>query len=158
MHNLKSLFIRLVRDRDGVAAVEFAVAAPMLIFGLIIMTDLGLAIQERMNLDQAVRSGAEFVMGDVSSEDDIEKLMVAAATGSYSDEPNDVENSNRPTVEAVKVCECPENPGVSVACGTTLCSNDLPASVYYHLTAKKSYDAIILPDIALSTQISIQTR
>lgn len=155
---IKKPNLSFLRDRSGVAAVEFAIGAPMMIFALIIMTDLGLAINERMNLDQAVRAGAEFVMNDVSVETDIEKLMIAAATGSYSDQPSDVESAERPTVDAIQSCECPEAPGTAVSCTATLCTNNLPPSLYYQLTASKTYDAILLPDIALQTEILVQVR
>jgi pilus assembly protein CpaE len=153
-----SVLSQFVRRRDGVAAVEFAIAAPMLILGLVIMADLGLAIQERMNMDQALRAGAEFVMGEVSNEDDIKDLVIASATGVYSDDPADVAAADPPTVTVVKVCECPENPGTTVSCSGTLCTSQLPPSVYFQLGASKSYQAIILPDIALTTEISVQTR
>lgn len=159
---IKAISLRLTRrfgrDRSGVAAVEFAIAAPMLLFGLIIMTDLGLAIQERMNLDQAVRSGAEFLMGDVTDEDTVKKYIIASATGAYSDNPGDVEKKERPTVTVVKTCECPENPGTAVDCTTTICTNLLPASVYYELTAAKTYEAILVTNIPLETTISVQVR
>lgn len=159
---MKSITLRLARrfrrDRSGVAAVEFAIAAPMLLFGLIVMTDLGLAIQERMNLDQAVRSGAEFLMGDVTDEAAVEKYIIASATGAYSDNPGDVERNQRPTVTVVKTCECPENPGTAVDCATTICTNELPASVYFELTAAKTYEAILVSNIPLQTKISVQVR
>lgn len=152
--------LRFIRERSGVAAAEFAIGAPMMIFAMVIMTDLGLAIHERMNLDQAVRAGAEFAMHEVSDTNDIENLMKGAATGYYSDTDAgwDAQNITPPTVGATQWCECPENPGASVACGSTICSNDLPPSVYYQLTASKTYKAIILPDIALNTEIRVQVR
>ena len=149
----------LIKSRDGVAAVEFAISAPMLIIGVVIMTDLGLAVHERMNLDQAVRSGAEFVMNDVSDKDEIKKLVIAAATGTYSDNPSDAESADRPTVSVPEpTCECPDNPGVAVSCTATLCSTDLPPSVYYYIHAQKTYQALLLPDFNLQTEISVQVR
>ena len=155
---VSSLIVRFAQARSGVAAVEFAIAAPMLLFGLIIMADLGLAIHERMNLDQAVRAGAEFVMKDISAEEDVKKLVIASATGVYSENPGDVESANRPNVTVIKTCECPDAPDVSVSCSNTLCSNNRPASVYYQLAASKNYEALVLPNILLSTEISVQTR
>lgn len=149
----------LLQDKSGVAAVEFAFSAPMLILGVVVMTDLGLAVHERMNLDQAVRSGAEFVMNDVSDKDEIKKLVIAAATGTYSETPNDVESAERPTVTVPDpVCECPDNPGTAVSCSGTLCSNDMPPSVYYYIHAKKTYEALLLPDMSLQTEITVQVR
>lgn len=155
-------FLGLGRDRSGVAAVEFAIGAPMMILGMVVMTDLGLAIHERMNLDQAVRAGAEFAMHEVRDTDELEKLMTGAAVGEWrdtSDPDVDVSNYDPPTVDASVWCECPDNPGVTVACGTTICtSTGFPPSVYYQLTAERIYEGIILPNIPLSTEIRVQVR
>lgn len=151
-----------IRDRGGVAAVEFAIGAPMMILGMVVMTDLGLAIHQRMNLDQAVRAGAEFAMRDISNEDQLEKLMKGAATGYYSDNDADwdAQNITPPTVSAEKWCECPDNPGVAIACDDPICTNNtgFPPSVYYQLTASKTYEGIILPNIPLGTEIRVQVR
>lgn len=152
------LLRRLKRDESGVAAVEFAIAAPVMLFGLVIMTDLGLATNERMTLDQAVRAGADFVMTDISDETEIEQLITAAATGSYSPTPSAQEISQRPMVSVVMTCECPDNPGVTVSCSGTLCANSLPSSMYYTLSASKTYDSMLWSDIPLQAGITVQTR
>ena len=149
---------RLKRDERGVAAVEFAIAAPVMLFGLVIMTDLGLATNEHMTLDQAVRAGADFVMSDISDQTEIEKLITAAATGTYSSTPSAQEVSQRPAVSVVMTCECPENPGVTVSCSGTLCANMLPSSMYYTLSASKTYDSMLWSDIPLQAGITVQTR
>lgn len=161
MLNSNLIFKRFKRNTSGVAAVEFAIGAPMMIFAMLIMTDIGLAINERMNLDQSVRAGAEFVMNDISDTSDLEKLMTSAATGYYSDNPDDwdAQNKTPPTVSAIKRCICPnDNPNVVVSCSAYLCTNDLPPSVYYDLAASKVYEAIFLPDMTVSTKINIQVR
>ncbi len=152
------LFRRFGHGKDGIAATEFALAAPMMIFGLIAMADLGLAANQHMELDQAVRAGADFVMNDVTDETEIKKLVIAAATGAYSTSPNETELSSRPTVTADMTCECPEAPGVAVACTGTLCANLLPASTYYTITASQTYSGLFLPDIPLNANIKVQTR
>ena len=160
---MRKFFNRKLRvfadDRRGVAAVEFAIGVPVLLFMLIIMTDVGLAVNERMNLDQSVRAGADFVMKDVSDLDDIKKLMTAAATGTYADDPGEVELAARPDYsESVTWCECPDNPGAVVACNAYLCSNEKPPSRYYLLVAKKDYEGILLPKFTLNTEINVQVR
>ena len=56
---------RLFGAESGMAAAEFALMLPIFGFGLLSMLDVGLAINERMKLDQAVRSGAQLVMTGV---------------------------------------------------------------------------------------------
>ena len=150
-------FRRFADDRSGASAVEFALGAPVLLLGLIIVTDLGLAVNERMNLDQSLRQGAQFAMGDVSSETDLEKLVSAASTGSYGEQQGDVTNSDAPIVDVTRSCACPDAPTVEVAC-TTVCTGDLPPSIYYDFTAQKTHAAIFLPDMTLKSSITVQVR
>lgn len=147
-----------VKNRRATAGVEFAIGAPMLLGGLVIMTDIGLAFNQQMNLDQAIRSGAEFVMAEETDDvDQIENLVAAAAVGDDPDNPTDVSPADFPTVEAVKSCKCPGS-DVSASC-TTLCApTNVPPSIYYTLAATQNYDAIFLPDFVLNTQIRVQVR
>ena len=149
---------KLCQDRSGVAAAEFAIGAPMILFSLVIMADLGIAMNERMNLDEAARAGAEFVMNNVDDPDELKTLVTAAATGNFPEDPGDVLTAEAPTVTVSNWCECPEAPGAPVACSGTLCSNDHPPSAYYELALAKTHDAIFLPDMSLNTRIQVQTR
>lgn len=144
-------------DRRGAAAVEFAIGAPVLLGGLVIMADLGLAMNAQMNLDQAIRAGAEFVMGDVTDTSQIEDLVASAATGYAAGDPNNVNNTPRPTVTAIKVCKCPGS-DAAVSC-TDICQPaEIPPYTYFDLTARSTYDALFLPDFTLQTTIEIQVR
>ncbi len=146
-----------LKTRRGAAAVEFAIGAPVLLGGLVIMVDLGLAMNARMNLDQAVRAGAEFVMGEVTDTDQLEEQVASAATGFSSDDPNNVDNRPRPTVSAVKVCKCPSSTA-AVSCTALCAANQKPPYAYYDLDAEATYDAIFLPDFTLRTAIEVQVR
>lgn len=148
---------KLLRASDGSAAVEFAIGAPVLLVGLIIVTDIGLAISDRMNLDQSVRAGAEFAMNNVEDETTLEDMVKSAATGAYGAALNDVNSSDIPTVDVTRTCECPDAPGVSASC-TTLCTGDVPPSIYYGFLASKSYQGIFIPDFTLETEMTVQVR
>ena len=96
---------RFICDKSGSSAVEFAVGAPVLLIGLIIVTDVGLAVSDRMNLDQSVRAGAEFAMNNVEDETTLEDMVKSAATGAYGDQLNDINSNEIPTVDVTKTCE-----------------------------------------------------
>jgi pilus assembly protein CpaE len=146
-----------VKARDGSSAIEFAIAAPMLILSLITVTDIGLAMQQRMNLDQSVRAGAEFAMNNVSDVETIKEMVKSAATGSYGQQRNDV-TSNAPTVTVPpSYCECPDAKGTVVPCDQ-LCTGDVPPSIFYDISATRLYDAIFIPDFTLASQITVQVR
>jgi hypothetical protein len=157
---MKNAFLKsaaFIRNRDGSSAVEFAFGAPVLLIGLVIVTDIGLAVSQRMNLDQSVRAGAEFAMNNVEDETTLEEMVKSAATGAYGTRPGDVNSRNLPTVDVTKTCECPDQPGVSVSC-TNICTGDIPPSIYYDFAASKAYQGIFIPDITLETQMTVQVR
>ena len=53
----------LVRSEDGVSAVEFALFAPILFFGLLSAVDIGFALHERMTIDHAAKSYGIWLFG-----------------------------------------------------------------------------------------------
>ena len=148
---------KALKSRDGSAGVEFAIGAPVLLGGLIIMTDIGLAFNEQMNLDQAVRSGAEFVMGDVTDLDELEKLVKSAASGHDPDGQQSVNASEIPNVTPTKTCKCPGS-DAAVSCQQICTANNLPPYTYYDIVATKTYDAFFLPDFTLKTKVQVQVR
>ncbi|MCB2098448.1 MAG: pilus assembly protein [Parvularculaceae bacterium] len=150
-------FAKLLRDRSGSSAVEFAVGAPVLLVGLVIVTDVGLAVNDRMNLDQSVRAGAEFAMNDVDDETTLEDMVKSAATGAYGQALGDVDSADIPTVDVTRLCECSDSPGVAVSC-TTLCTGEIPPSIYYDFVASRSYQGIFIPDFTMATEMKVQVR
>ncbi|MGE0181637.1 MAG: TadE/TadG family type IV pilus assembly protein [Parvularculaceae bacterium] len=150
-------FAKLLRDRSGSSAVEFAVGAPVLLVGLVIVTDVGLAVNDRMNLDQSVRAGAEFAMNDVDDETTLEDMVKSAATGAYGQALGDVDSADIPTVDVTRLCECADSPGVAVSC-TTLCTGEIPPSIYYDFVASRSYQGIFIPDFTMATEMKVQVR
>ena len=150
-------FARFLRDKSGSSAVEFAVGAPVLLVGLVIVTDVGLAINDRMNLDQSVRSGAEFAMNSVEDTTTLEDMVKSAASGTYGVNPGDINSDKVPNVTVTKSCECPDAPGVAVTC-TNLCTGDLPPSIYYEFLASRDYHGIFIPDFTMGTEMKVQVR
>lgn len=62
MAKLSASFHAVRRDRSGVAAAEFAVIATVMLTVLLGVFDLGNAVQERMQLEQALRAGAQYAL------------------------------------------------------------------------------------------------
>lgn len=147
----------LFRCRKGSSGVEFAISAPIMLGGLLIMTDIGLAFNAQMNLDQAVKAGAQFVMSDVSEEATLQDLMTAAATGHSSTDPQNVNNQNAPSFTAPKTCKCPGS-DAAVSCDQLCTAGSVPPFIYYTLTGQQTYNAIVLPDFNLQASIRVQVR
>ncbi|MEQ8179972.1 MAG: pilus assembly protein [Amphiplicatus sp.] len=146
----------LMRRKDGVAAIEFAIFAPILTAALLLMSDIGLAMTERISLQQGVRAGAQFVMSGVTDTEDLKDLIRAASTGLSKSDQDDVSLGGAPLVDAVKSCRCSSD-GAIVACDST-CADDRPCYVFFDLSAEKTYEALFIPDIPLKAEIRVQTR
>ena len=127
----------------GVAATEFALFAPMIILGILMMVDIGGAIAERMEMDRNVRAGAQAAMSlnnDVSS---IEGIILAS-----TEEPENL------TVDVNMQCLCSE---ASAAC-TTPCPDTTAPAVFVQISALQAYEGIIMPERTLSSQTRVQIR
>ena len=133
----------LARCEAGVAATEFALFAPMIILGILMMVDIGGAIAERMEMDRNVRAGAQAAMSlnnDVSS---IEGIILAS-----TEEPENL------TVDVNLQCLCSE---ASAAC-TTPCPDTTAPAVFVQISAVQTYEGIIMPERTLSSQTRVQIR
>ncbi len=150
-----NLFTAFFRDRKGSSAVEFAVGAPVLLIGLIIVTDVGLAVKGRMSLDQSVRAGAEFAMNSVDDKARIENMVRTAGSGVYGTQQGDV-SSGGVTANATKTCDCA---GAAQNCAAmTLCPDGNPPSIFWQIAAQKSYDGIFMPTFTMHTEMKVQVR
>lgn len=145
------------KNRDGIAATEFALFAPLLLGSILVMADIGIAVTEQVKLQQVVRGGAEFVMNGVTTTEDLRELMEAAASGLDSQDRDDVNYSGLPLVDAVQSCRCSSG-GSIVSCSSTCDANTRPAYIFYDLSAEKTYEALFLADMDLRAEIRVQTR
>ncbi|MBC7477916.1 MAG: pilus assembly protein [Pseudorhodobacter sp.] len=146
----------LCRD-DGIAAVEFALLAPMLIFSVMATVDLGLAISERLTIGHILRAGAQSVTEgagiariDLVLRTIAAKNMTVAVAGAAG--------TDRSLSLAVRqICACAAQPSTAVACATT-CAQNAPTQVFYILTGSKTYAGLILPRFAQSKSLEVQVR
>ncbi|MEB3419099.1 TadE/TadG family type IV pilus assembly protein [Salipiger marinus] len=146
-----------LRDDRGVSAVEFALIAPMLVLSLLAMTDLGLAISERMTIGHILRAGAQGATHDigVSAIDQILRTtaaqnMTLATAGTQGDDAT-------LALDVGTLCSCAEEPDVAVACSTT-CEGGTPTQIFYVLSAQKTYAGLLLPRFLQSKSIQVQVR
>src|SRR5687767_11414888 len=70
-------------DTSGVAAVEFALLAPVLTFAFLSMVDLGLAANEKMRMDSALRAGAQAAFIDPGA-DHVREVVAAVAANDFT--------------------------------------------------------------------------
>jgi Flp pilus assembly pilin Flp len=159
-----SRLIRLRRNEDGVAAVEFGLFAPILFFCCLATIDLGMALNERMTIGHVLRAGAQSAMGN-PGENTVKKVLEDSAKGSNftvsvaSGSGGAVESASadRLTIGVERYHACPEDPEAAVAPGT-ICADDNPTYVLYRIAAGKIYKAMILPNITFTPMLEVQVR
>jgi len=149
---------RWFADNKGVAAVEAAVIAPIFVLCGLMVFDLGLAGTKRLELDQALRAGAQVSMINITDEDEIRAATIAAlgepANGAYGEDG--LCEPNATCINVNFACEC--SGGTASQCNQ-LCvpSGEIP-SAYLTIVAARRHEGLLLRDIALSTRITVQTR
>ena len=114
---------------SGIAALELALAAPILILLAVGAYDLGNDIQTSLRLERAVRAGAQYAAADTSDLGAVQRVVISAWPAlTERDVP-------LPTVS----CECA---GVVVAC-TATCGTLGPARIVT-VTASRSLSPLLL--------------
>lgn len=143
---------RLWSDLRGVSAVEFALVAPLLVFGSISTVDAGIAVYEKMMIGQVLRSGAHLAIA-ADSVADVQTMLEATAADNFtvaSGTPADGELA----VAVTNYCICAADTSTQVTC-TTTCSGGADPLEFYTLSADKTYTGLFLPAFQLSGTIDV---
>ncbi len=107
------MFLHYLKDKSGVAAVEFALIAPILLTLLIGTIDIGLYLNDKMKLESVARSSAEYLI----TTRDLDNVVADVVTPYYVDDAG-------PAIvtDAEFLCEC--EGGVAVECALGICSDE----------------------------------
>jgi Flp pilus assembly protein TadG len=132
----------------GVAAIEFAIFAPVLIFMMLCVVDLGMGIYRKMQVQNAAQAGAQYAMvhgfnaGLVST-------AVQSAT-SFSG----ISASPPPT----QFCGCTSSTGVtSISCNST-CSGGSTPGTFVTVSTQGTYNTLYsYPSIANTYNFTAQS-
>jgi Flp pilus assembly protein TadG len=139
--SLNRLFTRVVEDKRGVAAIEFGIMIPLFGLMLVSVTDIGLSVYRKMQVEGAAQAGAQYAMFhgfDTSS--------ISAAVTSASNAAG-IAATPAPT----QFCGCLNASGIStVACGTT-CPGGAMAGTYTTVSAQASYATIFSYQVVPAT-------
>jgi Flp pilus assembly protein TadG len=163
MNGIARLLLAAWRDRAGSAVVEFAIYAPMLVFGCMATVDVGRAVYERMSLAEILRVGAESAMANAEPAV-IRQHMAATAQGEFviaSESTTDTTISTSTdalTLTARRYCACPESPATELESCSSICANSAPPSVFLRLEATKTFKGTILPSMSLASRNDVQVR
>jgi Flp pilus assembly protein TadG len=124
---------RLWQDNTGVAGIELALAAPMLVLLMTAGYDFGMILYEQHRLTSAARAGVQY--GIQSSSTWTDTTDIAAAVRA---DANDTSDSLTVTPTT---CTCP---GGTNPCSTaTTCSGSAVSGTYVKVTVTESYATVI---------------
>jgi Flp pilus assembly protein TadG len=141
--NICARFGTFSRSESGNSAVEFGLTAPFLIIALIMMLDVGIAVETRMEMDRNVRAGVQAVMSQINDPDAIRDLVLAATNG-----------SENVSVNVNKTCSC----GSTATSCTSWCSAQEPPSVFVNISAIQPFSGLMLPTFQLESETHVQLR
>lgn len=133
---------------SGSATVEFAMIAPVLVMAVLSTADVGFAIHESFEIDQALRNGAETALSDPGEANVRAVLAAVDATG-----------GGRDTTEwsVSRYHTCPGSTGAGSK-DPVPCANNRPTAIFYDITGVRAYAGILLPARDLSRSASVQVR
>jgi Flp pilus assembly protein TadG len=145
----------LRRQTRAVVAVEFALAAPILLLFLGGAVDFGLASYGKASLADAVSAGAQYAVikaGGVTAAD-VKQLVEKTANLKASDGASLVTATvTGPTCYCVSTASPPVM--TTATCGSICASDSQPAGQYVLITATYTYQAL-LPQLSQFTSASI---
>ena len=126
-------FREFFRDWRAVSAVEFAIAAPLLIGMLVPTADLGLAISKNTQLHNAAQAGAQYALANGWDSAGIQNAVLNATKVS----PITLNPAPQQS------CGCPTSNAIaSVTCGS-VCPDLSVAGTYVTVSAQTVYHPVV---------------
>jgi Flp pilus assembly protein TadG len=138
---VRDLVHAAVRDKSGAAAIEFAFMIPLLTLMVVSVSDIGLAVYRKMQVEDAAQAGAQYA------------IVHGFDTSGISSAVTSATNSTAITASPspVQFCGCPTSTGVSsVSCGT-VCTGGAQAGTYATVSAQATYYTLINYQIVAAT-------
>jgi Flp pilus assembly protein TadG len=146
----------LMRASGGSSAVEFALAAPVLLGLLVPVVDLGMAFSQQIKVQQSAQAGAQYATTHPwtsSSATAIANAVTAASTLT--------------TLTAVPApsqsCGCPTGTAIASAACSSTCSDGQPAGYYVTINAQAPYTpqlpySVLGSSVTLTAQSTVRVR
>ena len=146
---------KLIQNKDGSAAVEMAFVMPIFVIAGLGVADLGLYVQEEMEINQSVRSGAQAALMGI--QDTTALAQVIKDSANRREEVATLFGNGAVITSVVRSCGCPGN-AVVVSC-TALCSDSSAPSIYFDLNAQSFFKGVFfIPNKTISSSMRVKTR
>jgi Flp pilus assembly pilin Flp len=125
---ITKLLFRFLKDKSGVAAIEFAFLGPLLVILLLGVFDVGTMVYERTDLHSAARSGAQYFMAGGTDLAVAKSIVEASWTDRFQNSSLIVE----------KCCKCA---GIDVPCGE-LCPDETVPDILYIVEITSDFEGL----------------
>jgi Flp pilus assembly protein TadG len=138
---VRDLVHAAVRENGGAAAIEFAFMIPLLSLMVVSVSDIGLAVYRKMQVENAAQAGAQYA------------IVHGFDTSSISSAVTSATNSTAITASPspVQFCGCPTSTGISSASCGTVCTGGAQAGTYARVSAQATYYTLINYQIVAAT-------
>ena len=137
----------LMRAERGNAAIEFALATPILIGLLEPVADLGIAFSQQLQVQQAAQAGAQYALLHGYNSSAISNAVTAAtALPSVSASPAPTQG-----------CGCPTGTTISTVACASVCPNGETAGTYVFVNAQYAYTSV-MPYSVLGTGTTLTAQ
>ena len=143
-------------ERSGVAAVEFALILPILVFVLLATVDFSLYIVTRLELEQALRAGGQYALDDFTDTTTITSAVLGAT------------NLTGITVTVGSLfCECPG--GTSAVCrgqsNYTNCTGGISPAAFLNISGTVTHNPLFFDylswftsDMTVQQDVTLRVR
>ena len=139
--------MRFFRNKDGAAAVEFGLVAPLVVAVLIGVVTYGGTILAYSRMRQAISSGAQYAL---TVEDDLTSVE-AVVNAAWSPKPAGA------TVAVTRQCFCADAPETATDCSVNCADGDYPR-MYTKITGSMSYTGLGVDTSTLNASQKVRTR
>jgi len=138
--------LSLMRAERGNAAIEFALATPILIGLLVPVADLGMAFSQQIKVQQAAQAGAQYALLHGYSSSAISNAVTAATTATVLATP-------APTTSY----GCPTGTTIAAAANGSTCADGETAGSYVFVNAQSAYTPT-LPYSVLGSGVTLTAQ
>jgi Flp pilus assembly pilin Flp len=134
MLKIKKFFI----NTSGIAAVEFALIAPILLYILIATIDIGLYLNDKIKLEFLARAATEYLL--VTQD---EELVVQEVLAPYYDSEQEANWQEAIDLESDMVCAC--EGGEEIECDLGICTGEGDYKRrFYEVSISKTHETLFV--------------
>ncbi len=144
-------------DQRGVSAIEFTIISAILLPILLIATDIGFAVHQRMIMDSILRSGMQEAMRfRPSLTPDVRREQISWALREAAGAMSTNRMTQLELVVSGPLCHCPQAVSLPVSCESD-CAGSEPQQAFA-LTARLPYRSLFVGDLAGLQPVTLQSR